>query len=83
MEGAPQRLVWGLLQSVVHERFQRWRRAGIFEKLMRRMAQYYSRESAAESVGGGRRWIPSTVRHLWEARGRARTPPTEESQERR
>jgi putative transposase len=29
---------------VVRERFQRWRKAGIFQKLMRRMAQCYSRE---------------------------------------
>jgi putative transposase len=30
--------------SVVHERFQRWREAGIFEKLVRRMVEYYARE---------------------------------------
>jgi hypothetical protein len=44
MEGAPQRDWFGVSSSVVHERFQRWRRAGIFEKLMRRMAEYYARE---------------------------------------
>jgi transposase len=35
---------FGVSSSVVHERFQRWRRMGIFEKLMKRMAQYYARE---------------------------------------
>jgi len=29
---------------VVHERFQRWRKMGVFEKLMKRMAHYYARE---------------------------------------
>jgi transposase len=38
---------FGVSSSVVHERFQSWRRAGIFEKLMRRMAEYYARERAA------------------------------------
>src|SRR5215203_1125079 len=33
---------FGVSSSVVHERFQR--RRGIFEKLMKRMAQYYARE---------------------------------------
>jgi putative transposase len=35
---------FGVSSSVVHERFQRWRRMGLFEKLMKRMAQYYARE---------------------------------------
>jgi len=43
---------FGVSSSVVHERFQRWRRAGIFEKLMRRMVEYY----ATERGGVGWRW---------------------------
>jgi transposase len=35
---------FGVSASVVHERFQRWRRTGVFEKLMRRMAEHYARE---------------------------------------
>src|SRR5918994_7595052 len=35
---------FGVSSSVVHERFQRWRRMGVFEKVMKRMAQYYARE---------------------------------------
>jgi putative transposase len=34
----------GFSSSVVYERFQRWRSMGLFEKLMKRMAQYYARE---------------------------------------
>ena len=45
--------------SVVHQRFQRWRSMGIFEKLMKRMAEYYARECGG--IGwDGRRWTPST-----------------------
>ena len=44
MEGHPSGVVWGLLKSVVRERFQRWRQMGIFEKLMKWMAEYYARE---------------------------------------
>jgi len=29
---------FGVSSSVIHERFQRWRRMGLFEKLMKRMA---------------------------------------------
>ena len=43
---------FGVSSSVVHERFQRWRRMGIFEKLMKRMAEYYAKESA----GIGWKW---------------------------
>jgi putative transposase len=43
---------FGVSSSVVHERFQRWRRMGLFEKLMRRMVEYY----AKESDGIGWRW---------------------------
>ena len=35
---------FGVSSSVVHQRFQCWRQMGIFEKLMKRMAQYYARE---------------------------------------
>jgi transposase len=43
---------FGVSSSVIHERFQRWTRMGIFEKLMKRMAQYY----AKEQDGVGWRW---------------------------
>src|ERR671912_1158732 len=43
---------FGVSSSVVHERFQRWRRMGIFEKLMKRMAQYYARECGGIGWGG-------------------------------
>jgi putative transposase len=42
---------FGVSSSVVHERFQRWRRTGVFEKLMRRMVEYYARERGG--VGWG------------------------------
>jgi transposase len=35
---------FGVSSSVVHERFQRWREMGIFEKLMKRMVEYYAKE---------------------------------------
>jgi putative transposase len=40
---------FGVCSSVVHERFQKWRQMGIFEKLMKRMAQYYAREQGGIS----------------------------------
>ena len=40
---------FGVSASVVHERFQRWRRMSIFEKLMKSMAQYYAKESGGIS----------------------------------
>ena len=40
---------FGVSSSVVHERFQRWRRMGIFEKLMKRMVEYYAKESGGIS----------------------------------
>jgi transposase len=43
---------FGVSSSVVHERFQRWRRMGLFEKLMKRMVEYYARERS----GVGWRW---------------------------
>ena len=36
---------FGVSSSVVHERFQRWRRMGLFEKLMKWMVEYYAKES--------------------------------------
>jgi putative transposase len=43
---------FGVSSSVIHQRFQDWRKAGIFEKLMKRMVQYYARERG----GVGWRW---------------------------
>jgi putative transposase len=44
---------------VVHERFQRWRRMGVFEKLMKRMAEYYAREHG----GIGWKWQAMDSKH--------------------
>src|SRR5919199_4474077 len=35
---------FGVSSSTIHERFQSWRRMGIFEKLMKKMVEYYARE---------------------------------------
>lgn len=35
---------FGVSSSVVHERFQTWRRIGVFEKLMKRLVEYYAKE---------------------------------------
>jgi putative transposase len=43
---------FGVSASVVHERFQRGREAGIFQKLVRRMVEYYAKERG----GVGWRW---------------------------
>jgi putative transposase len=43
---------FGVSSSVIHERFQGWREMGIFEKLMKKMVEYYARESG----GVGWRW---------------------------
>ena len=43
---------FGVSSSVIHERFQGWRKRGIFEKLMKRMVEYYARERG----GVGWRW---------------------------
>ena len=43
---------FGVSSSVIHERFQSWTRMGIFEKLMKRMVEYYAKEHA----GIGWRW---------------------------
>jgi putative transposase len=40
---------FGVSSSVVHERFQRWRQMGIFEKLMKWMAEHYAKESGGIS----------------------------------
>jgi putative transposase len=40
---------FGVSASVIHERFQRWRRMGLFEKLMKWMAEYYAKESGGIS----------------------------------
>jgi len=40
---------FGVSSSVVHERFQRWRRMGIFEKLMKWMVEHYAKESGGIS----------------------------------
>jgi putative transposase len=49
---AVHRAWFGVSSSVVHERFQSWRRMGIFEKLMRRMLEHYAKERG----GVGWRW---------------------------
>jgi putative transposase len=50
---------FGVSSSVVHERFQKWRRMGIFEKLMKRMANYYARECGG--IGWG--WQAMDSKH--------------------
>jgi putative transposase len=50
---------FGVSSSVVHERFQSWRRMGVFEKLMKRMAEYYARESD----GIGWKWQAMDSKH--------------------
>src|SRR5829696_5762148 len=50
---------FGVSSSVVHERFQRWRRMGIFEKLMRRMAEHYARKRG----GVGWKWQAMDSKH--------------------
>ena len=50
---------FGVSSSVVHERFQRWRKKGIFEKLLRGMAVYY----ATERGGVGWKWQAMDSKH--------------------
>jgi len=50
---------FGVCSSVVHERFQRWRGAGIFEKLSRRMVEYYAKERG----GIGWKWQAMDFKH--------------------
>jgi putative transposase len=64
VEGAPQRLVWGLLK-----RFQKWTKMGLFEKLMKRMAEYYTRERG----GIGWRWQAMDSKHSASPLGGERT----------
>jgi putative transposase len=40
---------FGVSSSVVHERFQRWRQMGIFQKLMKWMVEHYAKESGGIS----------------------------------
>lgn len=42
---------FGVCSSTIHERFQTWRRAGVFDAILRRMAEYY-----AERRGIGWEW---------------------------
>ena len=50
---------FGVSSSVVHERFQRWGRMGIFEKLMKGMLEYYAKERG----GIGWRWQAMDSKH--------------------
>jgi putative transposase len=50
---------FGVSSSVVHQRFQRWRSIGIFEKLMKRMSEYYARECS----GIGWKWQAMDSKH--------------------
>jgi putative transposase len=50
---------FGVSASVVHERFQKWRRMGLFQKLMKKMAQYYAKERG----GVGWRWQAMDSKH--------------------
>jgi putative transposase len=40
---------FGVSSSVVHERFQRWRQRGLFEKLLKWMVEHYAKESGGIS----------------------------------
>jgi putative transposase len=40
---------FGVSASVVHERFQRWRQRGLFEKLLKWMVEHYAKESGGIS----------------------------------
>ncbi len=50
---------FGVCSSVIHERFQTWRRAGIFDQVLVEMVQFY-----AERLGIGWEWqsIDSGIR---------------------
>ncbi len=56
---AVHRAWFGVSSSVIHERFQRWRRMGLFEKLARKMAEHYARERG----GVGWRWQAMDSKH--------------------
>ena len=52
---------FGVSSSVVYELFKRWRRMDLFEKLVKRMVEYYAKES------GGISW-------KWQAMDSKNTP---------
>lgn len=60
---------FGVSSSVVHERFQSWRRMGLFEKLSKKMAAYY----ATERGGVGWRWQAMDSKHSPAPLGGGRT----------
>jgi putative transposase len=60
---------FGVSSSVVHERFQRWRAMGVFEKLSRRMAEHYARERG----GVGWEWQAMDSKHAASPLGGAKT----------
>jgi putative transposase len=60
---------FGVSSSVVHERFQKWTKMGLFEKLMKRMAEYYTRERG----GIGWRWQAMDSKHSASPLGGERT----------
>jgi putative transposase len=60
---------FGVSSSVVHERFQKWTKMGLFEKLMKRMAEYYTRKRG----GIGWRWQAMDSKHSASPLGGERT----------
>jgi putative transposase len=60
---------FGVSSIVVHERFQRWRRMGMFEKLSRRIAEHYARERK----GVGWKWQAMDSKHCPSPLGGDRT----------
>jgi len=60
---------FGVSSSVVRERFQKWTKMGLFEKLMKRMAEYYTRERG----GIGWRWQAMDSKHSASPLGGERT----------
>ena len=68
---------FGVSASVVHQRFQSWREMGMFEKLSRRMVEYYARERG----GIGWKWQAMDSKHAASPLGGERTGknPTDRS----
>ena len=68
---------FGVSASVVHQRFQSWREMGVFEKLSRRMVEYY----ASERGGIGWKWQAMDSKHAASPLGGERTGknPTDRS----
>ena len=68
---------FGVSASVVHQRFQSWREMGVFEKLSRRMVEYYARERG----GIGWKWQAMDSKHAASPLGGERTGknPTDRS----